>query len=269
MEDREPRRQRPPTLPAGEFKPKQSLGQNYLSDQNYVAKIVNHFSDNSEGGCRVVELGPGAGALTQMLLERFPRMTAVDIDQRAVELLQESMPELTVVRSDLDYTALARLRGGPLSVIGNLPYHITSQILFALLDHYSAVRSAIVTMQLEVAQRICARPNTKDYGTLSVAFQLYARPSILFKIPNTVFYPQPKVTSALLGLDFTGRGPNIDPRSLRLVLGTAFQQRRKMLRQSLRGVVPAGRELPAEFAARRPEQLTPDEFVELTARLFG
>ncbi|CAM9162922.1 unnamed protein product, partial [Ectocarpus sp. 13 AM-2016] len=198
---------KPPSLPQGEFRPKQSLGQNYLSDQNYVMKICNHFGDTSEGGRRVLELGPGTGALTQVLHERFPDMLAVDIDQRAIELLGSNMPSLNAVMSDvlqLDYTKLAELRGGPLSVIGNLPYHITSQILFTLCDHYQSVRRAVVTMQLEVAQRIVAKSSTKQYGILSVVFQLYARPQVLFQIPPTVFYPQPSVTSALISLDFTG-----------------------------------------------------------------
>eukprot|EP00903_Cladosiphon_okamuranus_P012074 g11335.t1 len=263
---------KPPSLPQGEFRPKQSLGQNYLSDQNYVMKICNHFGDTSEGGRRVLELGPGAGALTQVLHERFPDMLAVDIDQRAIELLGSSMPSLNAVMSDvlqLDYTKLAKLRGGPLSVIGNLPYHITSQILFTLCDHYQSVRRAVVTMQLEVAQRIVAKPSTKQYGILSVVFQLYARPQVLFQIPPTVFYPQPSVTSALISLDFTGKGPGVNQACLKSVLSSAFQQRRKMLRQSLKPLLRAGQTLPEEFATRRPEQLEPLEFVALTRAVFG
>lgn len=219
-----------------------------------------------------MELGPGAGALTQVLHERFPDMLAVDIDQRAVELLGKSLPTLTVVESDVlqvDYTKLAELRGGPLSVIGNLPYHITSQILFTLCDHYLSVRRAVVTMQLEVAQRIVAKPSSKQYGILSVVFQLYARPQILFHIPPTVFYPQPSVTSALISLDFTGKGPGVNQAALKSVLSAAFQQRRKMLRQSLKPLLRAGQTLPDEFATKRPEQLDPWAFVELTKFLFG
>jgi 16S rRNA (adenine1518-N6/adenine1519-N6)-dimethyltransferase len=261
-----------PTLPAGEFRPKQSLGQNYLSDQNYVQKICNEFGDPSEGGTTVVELGPGAGALTQVLFKRYPKMIAVDIDDRAVELLKEAMPELGVVRSDvlqINYSSLARARGGKLSVIGNLPYHITSQILFSLCDHYRAVRGAVVTMQLEVAQRIVAPPGTKEYGILSVVFQLYSRPRLLFQIPPTVFYPQPKVTSALLRFDFRGKGPGVNQADLRRVLTKAFQQRRKMLRQSLKSLLKPGQELPEAFATRRPEHLSPLEFVALTKFLYG
>lgn len=272
---------RPPTLPSQEFRPKQSLGQNFLSDQNYVLKICNSLVDDSPGGRQVVELGPGPGALTRVLFRRYPEMLCVEIDPRAVALLGGAMPALTVVQSDVlqvDWTALAELRGGPLSVIGNLPYHITSQILFCLLDNHRAVRQAVVTMQLEVAQRIIAPPRCKDYGILSVLFQLYTRPKISFKLPPTVFYPQPKVTSALVTLDFLQPGEGdggvllgVDPGALKQVLSLSFQQRRKMLRQSLKGLLAQRGlpPLPEEWATRRPEELEPREFVELTRLLFG
>ena len=141
----------------------------------------------------------------------------------------------------VDYPSMALDEGGPLSVIGNLPYYITSQILFALADasHFDAVRSATVTMQYEVALRIVAPRKTKDYGILSVVFQLYADCELHFKIPPTVFYPQPKVDSALIGLRFVGpvelrrRLAGVSPLLLRRVVTTTFQQRRKTVRNTL------------------------------------
>merc|ERR1712151_658524 len=114
-----------------------------------------------------------------------PDMFAIELDQRAMRVLAEKAPGATVIRSDVllvNYTKLAEIRGGPLSVVGNLPYHVTSQILFTLADHARSVRSVHVTMQKEVADRVVARPNTKKYGILSVAFQLYANTKILFNI---------------------------------------------------------------------------------------
>ena len=178
---------RPFSLPPGQFKPKQSLGQNFLSDQNYVLKIVDALKDDSEEGCRVVELGPGPGALSRMLVQRYPKMTAVEIDQRAVAFLDEKLPSLNVINMDVldcDWTTMARERGGRLSVIGNLPFYITSQILFSLADHWKAVDTAVVTMQYEVAERIVAKPKSKQYGILSVVFQLYGNPILNFKIPG-------------------------------------------------------------------------------------
>jgi 16S rRNA (adenine1518-N6/adenine1519-N6)-dimethyltransferase len=172
---------------------------------------------------------------------------------------------------------MAELRGGPLVVVGNLPYYITSQILFSFVDCAPAVRRAVVTMQWEVAQRLVAKPGSKDYGILSVVFQLYAAPTVNFKIPPTVFYPQPKVDSALCTIDFPAtREPFPCAASdLRKVITTAFQQRRKMLRQSLKELLktagPGGATLalPEALGARRPEDLAPREFIELTLLVCG
>ena len=158
-------------------------------------------------------------------------MVAVEIDGRAVELLEETYPApFTVLHSDVlavDYTKLAAARGGRLSVIGNLPYYITSQILFCLCDHHASVGRAVVTMQHEVALRLVAKPRTKDYGILSVVFQLYASPKIAFKIPHTAFYPQPKVTSALVAID-------LDPsfRSAKDEADAGFKKARRLRRGS-------------------------------------
>jgi len=205
-----------------------------------------------------------------------------------------------VLESDVlqvDYRAVANLRGGPLVIVGNLPYYITSQILFSFVDCAPVVRRAVVTMQWEVAQRLVAKPRTSDYGILSVVFQLYAKPTVAFKIPPTVFYPQPKVDSALCVIDFS---PSREPfpcaaADLRRIITTSFQQRRKMLRQSLKPLLKEAAEtraaaaaeagdgleeegtkaavtpmlLPEEWGMRRPEELKPEEFLELTLLVFG
>lgn len=250
-----------PSLPAGSFRPKQSLGQNFLRDGNTVAKIINSFvsdtkreivfqDSGSDDNIRAVELGPGAGALTDTLVTTFADSSfqCIEIDPRSVELLHEKHPSLRVRHMDVlqvDYPEMAQEEGGPLSIIGNLPYYITSQILFALADasHFNAIKSATVTMQYEVAQRIVAKTRTKDYGILSVVFQLYANCHLHYKIPPTVFYPQPKVDSALIGLHFIGadqlrtRLGCVQPIELRKVLTATFQQRRKTIRNSLKKLV--------------------------------
>jgi len=324
-----------PTLPSGSFRPKQSLGQNFLRDGNTVMKIVRAFGKDAsetiklkadgetmiEGevpGIRLVELGPGPGALTDPLVETFGTdvLQCVEIDPRSVEMLSERHPNLRVRYEDVlqtDYPKLAEDEGGPLSVIGNLPYYITSQILFALADasHTGAVRSATVTMQYEVAERIVSLTKCKAYGILSVVFQLYADCTIHFKIPPTVFYPQPKVDSALVGLRFIGpnalrqRLAGVRPADLRRVLTATFQQRRKTVRNGLKKLaleICAGdkeaakkmidssplplpkqiweakesgdsfamsQELPKDWASKRPEELSPGQFVELTRLIFG
>lgn len=197
---------RPFTLPPGLHRPKQSLGQNYLSDQNYVVKICDAFKDESDQGDRVVEIGPGMGALTRVLMRRYPKMTALEIDQRSVKFLNEKLPGLNVLHQDVlefDWCQLAADKGGKLGVVANLPYHITSQVLFSLADSYKAIDKAVVTMQWEVAERVTAKPNSKQYGIPSVVFQLYGRTELNFKIPPKVFFPVPKVDSALITIDFT------------------------------------------------------------------
>lgn len=267
---------RPFTLPTGQFKPKQSLGQNFLSDQNYVLKIVNALNDDSEKGCRVVELGPGPGALSRMLVQRYPNMTAVEIDQRAVAFLTEKLPSLKVIHMDVlkcDWAKMADERGGRLSIIGNLPFYITSQILFSLADSWKAIDKAVVTMQYEVAERMVAKTGTKQYGILSVVFQLYGNPQLNFKIPPTVFFPQPKVDSALVTVQFQEPHPalkSVNGDQLRKVITAAFRQRRKMLRQSLKELLKGHPiQLPDKWATLRPEALKPVDFVFLTRDLFG
>lgn len=267
---------RPFTLPPGAFRPKQSLGQNFLSDQNYVIKICDALRDESAGGCRVVEVGPGSGALSRVLVVRYPAMTAIELDQRAVAFLADKLPGLAVRHQDVlkvDWPALARDKGGPISVIANLPYYIVSQVLFSFADAHQSISQAVVTMQLEVAERITAKPSSKQYGIPSVVFQLYSEPRINFKIPPSVFYPKPNVDSALVTLDFTKPHSELHRcrgEDLRRVVTTAFRQRRKMMRQSLKELLATeGITIPDKWATMRPEQLQPIEFVHLTADLFG
>ncbi|KAL7509646.1 hypothetical protein ACHAXN_006604 [Cyclotella atomus] len=341
-----------PTLPTGSFRPKQSLGQNFLRDGNTVAKIVRAFvADATEtlsrriGGdddhhrhhiaeaevqqrpLRAIELGPGAGALTDVLVPTIgvSNLQCIEIDGRSIELLSAKHPKLKLYHQDVlqtDYPSLARTafntdnnpnnREGPLSIIGNLPYYITSQILFALADasHSDSVRSATVTMQWEVGSRLVAPPSCKDYGILTVVFQLYADCKIHFKIPPTVFYPKPKVDSALVGLHFVGperlrrRLVGVRPEELRSVVNAVFQKRRKTVRNGLKKLamevlgdenkvreflereplpLPSvvvddrergdefalGQELPMNWTAKRPEELTPGQFIEITRMLYG
>lgn len=284
------------------LRPKQSLGQNFLRDGAVVGRIVSSFADihASHGrGARVVEVGPGLGALTGQLLANFPDMHAIEIDQRAVTHLRETFPSLSVQHADVLDVSWGRVgtygndittddnqlpsqsqskpesESPSVAVIGNLPYNIVSQILFALLEAPpGAVRFALVMMQREVAARIVAPPRTKDYGILSVVTQLYARPSILFDVDPRSFYPVPSITSSMVHLQCDPH-PDFDTTdttltgSLRVVLKHAFGQRRKVLRNSLRTVCERqGVELPDKWEEKRAEELEPMEFVEMTQLLF-
>jgi 16S rRNA (adenine1518-N6/adenine1519-N6)-dimethyltransferase len=207
-------------------------------------------------------------------------MTAVEVDAEAVDHLRAEYPSLDLRHMDVldvDWRELAASLGrGPLHVVGNLPYNITSPILFSLLEARDVLERAVVMIQREVAERIVAAPGSKTYGGLSVQTQLLARPGMLFRVGRNVFVPKPDVESAVIEIDFTaspldalGKGAGVDSGALRRVVRAAFGQRRKVLRNSLSEIAAdAGRPLPDRFAGLRPEQLTPADFVELTGALL-
>lgn len=273
-----------PRMPAGApkgLKAKQSLGQNFLQDTTIARRLVEGVTPAGEGGDRVLELGPGQGALTSGLLERFPRMTAVEIDERMVEHLRGTLPALSLVHADLldlDLGSLAAERGGQLSLVSNTPYYLTSPLLFKCLGSLDHVESALLTMQREVAQKVLSPPSSKNYGVLSVMLQLFAAPERLFDIPPEAFAPAPKITSSALRLTLSavplGETEPLSAQQRAALLGLlklTFESRRKMLRVSLRALLEAGavHSPPAEFLTKRPEQLEPAAWLELARGLLG
>ena len=252
-------------------RPKKRLGQHFLVDQNVIGKIVDAVAAPPEA--RVVEIGPGMGALTRLLIERYPDLAVIEVDDEAVAHLRAEFPNLDIRHEDVlgvDWSAFGGEREGRLYVVANLPYYITSPILFGLLDARQHIRQAVLMMQKEVAERIVAEPGSKAYGILSVQTQLLARPQMLFSVSRHVFRPKPDVESAVISLDFDeSAGLGFDVAYMRRVVRTAFGQRRKMLRKSLAGLcAELGVSIPDEFATRRPEILSPEEFVTLTNTLF-
>jgi len=259
---------------------RQSLGQNFLCDDLAARRIASALPEEGEGGSRVIELGPGQGALTRPLLERFPQMSAVEIDQRMEAVLRRELPALHLEHGDmlkLDFAALATQRGGGLSLVSNTPFYLTSQILFKILASVEDIECAVVTTQLEVADKLLSRPNCKDYGILPVMLQLFGRPEHLFTIPASAFQPRPKCEVAVLRLRPTavpagGADALTPPQRAQLlaVLKRAFENRRKMLGKTLKPLVAeAASPPPPEWLRKRPEQLEPSEFVQLATMLFG
>jgi 16S rRNA (adenine1518-N6/adenine1519-N6)-dimethyltransferase len=254
------------------FRPKQSLGQNFLQDPNMADKIARTLTVSADAP--VVEVGAGTGALTEALLDRYERLVAIEIDERAVAVLHDAYPDLDVRQEDVrdtDWAALADAMGGPLAVISNTPYYLTTEILFALVAARAHVTEAVLTMQHAVAKRLVAEPRTKAYGVLSVITQLYGAPELCFKVPPQVFSPQPDVSSAVVRLQF---GPpsealaGVDDDWLRTVVRTAFNQRRKMLRNSLSTwAKEQDVTLPNDWGRRRAEALRPEDFVTLARYL--
>lgn len=255
---------------------KKSLGQNFLIDPNLARKLIDALHPSPDE--TVLEIGPGGGSLTAPLLERTTRLIAVEIDDRLIPFLHERFgQQLTLLQADIldiDLTDLAQKSGGPLAVIGNLPYYSSSPILFHLLAHRRALSRIVVTLQSEMVDRCCATVGGKEYGSVSVQLQVYASLRRLFNLSPNVFRPRPQVTSAALEADFCkplAPLPKSD-RHLERIVRAAFSRRRKMLHNSLAGGL--GQECAARLltatgldGSRRAEQLSPAEFVLLADAL--
>lgn len=226
--------------------PRKSRGQNFLVDSNIVRKIARAGGLSSED--TVVEIGPGLGALTQELAERAGLVIAVEIDRELLSSLKETMagrPNVNLVEADalkVDFDQLvgkycSKADGGlpAYKVVANLPYYITTPLLMHLLENRFKISEMILMVQAEVGHRMLALPGSKDYGSLTVAVQYYMEPMAVFKVPPTVFYPQPKVDSLVVKLTARAHplADNINEELFFLVVRTAFNQRRKMLINAL------------------------------------
>ncbi|MDH4069134.1 MAG: 16S rRNA (adenine(1518)-N(6)/adenine(1519)-N(6))-dimethyltransferase RsmA [Ignavibacteria bacterium] len=260
---------------AGFLRPRKSLGQNFLVDKNTARKIIRAV--RPERSDVFVEIGPGQGSLTEHLEGNVRHLVAVEIDPRAVEKLslRFTTGSVEIICQDFlqfDLKSTARNHGTTVRVLGNIPYNITSPILFHILSSRSSVKDATLMVQREVGQRIVAGPGSKEYGIPSVLSQYYASVSRLFDVPPTVFVPRPEVWSSVIQLTPYARPPfpARDEEFFRLMVRATFGQRRKMLRHSLRsflGTQPP--EVGDQFdLRRRPEDLSVGELVELSNLLY-
>jgi len=248
------------------LQPLKRFGQNYLIDKNIVKKIIREF--NPQKTDTVIEIGPGTGALTNELMNLIKKLYSVEIDKRVVESLTLGFPTVTVINRDflkLDLNSV--LDSFPIRVIGNLPYNITSPILFKLIENRPLVSDAMLMVQLEVAKRITAKEKSDDYGILGVLLNYFADTKLCFKISPNVFYPKPKVESAIIHLNFTKElSSDVDDKLFIQVVKAAFGNRRKKLKNSLGNsifsdIIFEGCDFDL---SRRAEELTIMEFVELT-----
>ena len=232
-------------LRAYDLDPKKSLGQNFLADDAYLDRIVDGAKLTADD--TVLEIGPGLGSLTARLVNRAGRVVAVELDDRLISVLRGmfgTRENVEIVHGDileLGPGTLVRPDGGDslamYKVVANLPYYITSAVIRHLLEAAFPPSLTVVMVQQEVAERICAQPG--NMSILSVAVQYYAEPSILFNVPASAFYPQPKVDSAVLRLETrlhpatAGIDPAIDTRHFFRIVRAGFSQKRKQLRNSL------------------------------------
>ncbi|HTK81725.1 MAG TPA: 16S rRNA (adenine(1518)-N(6)/adenine(1519)-N(6))-dimethyltransferase RsmA [Bacteroidota bacterium] len=253
--------------------PKQSLGQNFLVDDNIARNIVRDL--HLDGQDIVVEIGPGQGALTRQLAPHVSRLIAMEIDQRVIEALQQELgsDKVTILRQDFLAAELSKVSSEyrkRLRVVGNIPYHLTSPILFKVFEEHQAVTDLTIMVQKEVARRIVAGPGTKEYGILSVFSRFYGVPRKLFDVSPNCFYPKPNVTSTVIQISMHPLLPELDIPLFSKVVRTTFGKRRKVLRNSLKDL-PYDDEVLQRIIGnskisldRRPEELTMEEFITLT-----
>lgn len=250
---------------------KKHLGQHFLTDKNIAAKIVDSLRPE-EKYTQVLEVGPGMGILSDILLQREGyEVHLIDIDTESYEFLQKKYPELGSRLINADFLAMdfAAAFTGPFAIIGNFPYNISSQILFKILDNRQQVVEVVGMFQKEVAERCASKPGSKEYGILSVFLQAYYKVEYLFTVKAGVFNPPPKVLSAVIRLT---RNSNValdcDEKLFWQIVKAGFNQRRKTLRNALSSLINKEKMGDDATLDLRAERLSVDDFVGLTQRIM-
>lgn len=251
-------------------KPKKALGQHFLTDLSVASRIASTLDRYK--GMPVLEIGPGMGVLTRFLIDEGHDVKVVEIDNESVSYLKENFPELDgrIIEGDFLKMDLTEVMGADkFCVIGNYPYNISSQIFFKVLEYRDSIPCCSGMLQREVAERLASRPGSKVYGILSVLLQAWYDVEYLFTVDENVFNPPPKVKSGVIRCvrnSVTELG--CDERLFKLIVKTAFGQRRKTLRNSLRGILAPGVELDDDAVWKeRPEQLAVADFIKLTNKI--
>lgn len=269
------------------FSFKKSLGQNFIIDPNILRNIVYHAGLTEESGA--VEVGPGIGALTEHLARAAKKVVAFEIDQRLLPVLEDTLSpynNVKVVHSDILKADVKKVLEEEMSdlkdimVVANLPYYVTTPILIKLLTENLPIRGLVVMMQKEVADRISARPSTKEYGSLSIAIQYYGSAEIAMIVPKTVFMPQPNVDSAVIRIVKHDQPPVrvINEDFFFEVTRMSFAQRRKTILNNLQSGLTSGKEKKQQILTalescgieptRRGETLSIEEFGKLADSLY-
>lgn len=252
-----------------EHRPKKSLGQHFLVDQNILSRIISSCRLQKDES--VLEIGPGLGQLTKVIVKETKEVLAIELDKNLCEDLERNLkfPNLTISCQDILDFDFKNIRG-KVKVIGNLPYYISTPIISHLLGHKAKISSIYISLQKELSERVVARPGGKEYGAFSCFTQYHTLPKILFKINKGCFKPQPKVDSCFLELRIRER-PAVEVKDEELffkVIRQAFNQRRKIIGNALSGLFPKVDLIPILEKARidpqiRPERLSLEDFARL------
>ena len=247
-----------------QVRPKKNLGQHFLNDLPTAERIVDTLT--YDGYDSVLEVGPGMGVLTDILLRKeIPDFRVIEIDNESFDYLIEKYPDFkSIIRGDFLTIDISSLFDDKLAIIGNFPYNISSQILFKTLDYKDKVVELCGMFQKEVAERICASPGSKTYGIISVLLQAFYNTEYLFTVDEHLFTPPPKVKSGVIRIRRNGvTDLGCDEKLFKNVVKSAFNQRRKTLRNSIRSAFDLKSD-DCRFFNLRPEQLSVAQFVELT-----
>jgi 16S rRNA (adenine1518-N6/adenine1519-N6)-dimethyltransferase len=244
-------------------KPKKQLGQHFLNDEDIAFRIVDAIKSNNKN---ILEIGPGMGVLTKYLMQKKEiHFSVVEIDRESVEYLKKRYPDLNIISGDFLQLPLDQIYTEPFTIIGNFPYNISSQILFKILDHKELCTEMVGMFQKEVAERVASKPGKKLYGILSVLLQAFYDIEYLITVDEYHFTPPPQVKSAVIRMTLNpDKKLSCDPLLFKQVIKTAFNQRRKTLRNSLKSY-----RFDAEFMENsifnlRPEQLDVAQFELIT-----
>ncbi|MDR3287656.1 MAG: 16S rRNA (adenine(1518)-N(6)/adenine(1519)-N(6))-dimethyltransferase RsmA [Prevotellaceae bacterium] len=245
-------------------RPKKSLGQHFLHDKQIAERITQSIDDNTKF---LLEIGAGTGVLTEFLLEKNIDFKAVEIDRESIAFLQKTFPEIKnkLIEGDFLQLDVRTIFDKPFSVIGNLPYNISSQIFFKILDEKNYIPEMVCMIQKEVAERIAEKPGSKTYGILSVLIQAFYDVEYLFTVHENAFTPPPKVKSAVIRLTRNAtQHLDCDEILFKRTVKATFNQRRKTIKNSLK-LITGDKILPENrFLSLRPERLSVPDFVELT-----
>ncbi|RFU60953.1 16S rRNA (adenine(1518)-N(6)/adenine(1519)-N(6))-dimethyltransferase RsmA [Bacillus sp. V59.32b] len=269
------------------FSFKKSLGQNFLIDTNILNRIVDHAELSEHSGA--IEIGPGIGALTEQLAKRSKKVVAFEIDQRLLPILKDTLSpydNIQIIHQDILKADVAQVINEEfqgvedLMVVANLPYYVTTPIILKLLNDNLPIRGIVVMLQKEVADRIAAKPGTKEYGSLSIAIQYYTEAETVMIVPKSVFVPQPNVDSAVIRLIRREKPPVevLDEDFFFIVTRSSFAQRRKTILNNLTSQLPDGKEKKESILealeqtgidpTRRGETLSIGEFGKLSNALL-
>lgn len=245
-------------------KAKKHLGQHFLTDES-IAKRIGVALSNPSKYTGILEVGPGMGVMTKYVKEAYPDhdFRLVELDTESVAYLGRHYPDLPVLSEDFLRLDIASIFEGQFAVVGNYPYNISSQIVFKVIENRKHIPEMTGMFQKEVAERICEGPGSKTYGITSVLTQAFYKAEYLFTVDEDVFNPPPKVKSGVLRLTRLETEPDCDHAVLKRLVKVSFNQRRKMLRKSLKSEFTP-EQLTQEIFTKRPEQLSVEDFVMIT-----